>query len=226
MAIGDLLVKVANQQPLTEIEKQQLRLWGNQGEGNNSFIVGSQNGQSIINAQSIQAQSGNFVIPPINATWFGWSTLASVSFPQNLSASNTFTVIKSGFTDYFITPQSCMRWYDQANGKIMLSQQFAYTSPRIISIAGCVMWSSPSTNGQLNIYVKKKSDDTQVAAAGVYRDTASADCGGISYPFSINFNLSSFSTPPQDIYFEFQSKATYATATCGTAVEVLFHRTL
>lgn len=226
MAIGDTLVKLANQQPLTEDEKLQLRLWGNQGENINSFVAGLQNGSSPITSRSIESQTGNFITPPINAAWFGWSTLASVSFPQNLSASNTFTTIKSGFTDYVINPQSCVRWYDQANGKIMLSQQFASSSPRIISMSGTVMWGSPSTAGQLNIYVKKKSDDTQVAAAGVYRDTASADCGGICYPFSINFNLSSFSTPPQDIYFEFQSRATYGTASCGTAVEVLFHRTL
>ena len=57
MNIGDLFVKLADGTPLSQEEKQQLRLYGNQTQLNNSFVAGLQNGKSDIIAKSVEYQS-------------------------------------------------------------------------------------------------------------------------------------------------------------------------
>lgn len=63
--IGDLLVKLATQKPLSEIEKQSLILDINQAAGNNVFLNSIQNGQGDIYADRINALSGYFRYPPV-----------------------------------------------------------------------------------------------------------------------------------------------------------------
>ena len=58
MNIGDLFVKLADGTPLSQEEKQQLRLYGNQTQLNNSFVAGLQNGISEINVSNARV-SGN-----------------------------------------------------------------------------------------------------------------------------------------------------------------------
>lgn len=75
MPVGDILYKQASGTPLTEEEKGDLRLWGNRTETNNDYVVGIQNGQSTINAQIVNAQSGDFEIPPARGiALFGTAT--------------------------------------------------------------------------------------------------------------------------------------------------------
>jgi hypothetical protein len=226
MPFGDTLEKLARGERLSETEIQNIRLFGNQVELFNQFIGGMQIGSSDIHVKSIRTVYGQFDIPPTNGGWIGWSKLTSVSYPQNLSASNTFTVISSGFTEQILNPKSAIRWYDQSTGKIELSSEFAATSPKLISMNGSFMVGSPSTSCQLNVYVKRKSDNTQLAAASLAKDTASSDVGGFPYSFAYSINLASIGAAPSDIYLEFQGKATYATPTCGVALDVLFFRTV
>jgi hypothetical protein len=226
MPFGDTLEKLARGERLSETEIQNIRLFGNQVELFSQFIGGMQTGNSDVHVKSIRTMYGQFDIPPTNGGWIGWSKLASVSFPQNLSASNTFTVISSGFTEEILNTKSVVKWYDQATGKIQLNNEFALTSPKILTMSGNVQWSSPSTSCQLNLYVKRKSDNSQLAAQALLSDTASADVGGINYNIIASINLASIGAAPSDIYFEFQAKATYGTATCGVALDVLFFRTV
>lgn len=62
--IGDLLIRVAKKEPLSEQDKQYLRLWMNQAESNNIFVNGTQNGQGDIYADNVNALSGEFTFPP------------------------------------------------------------------------------------------------------------------------------------------------------------------
>ena len=58
MQIGDLFVKLADGNPLSQEEKQLLRLYGNQTQLNNSFVAGLKNGQSSITVDSVNV-TGN-----------------------------------------------------------------------------------------------------------------------------------------------------------------------
>ncbi len=62
--IGDILAKLGRGATLTTAEQQQIRLWGNNTEFNNSFVTGLQNGQSNLNVSTIRAISGDFEYPP------------------------------------------------------------------------------------------------------------------------------------------------------------------
>jgi len=56
MLMGDVLVKLTNPTtPLSQVEKRELRLWGNQSQGINSFVNGLQNGQSELRVSSVYA---------------------------------------------------------------------------------------------------------------------------------------------------------------------------
>jgi hypothetical protein len=53
MKIGDLLIKLGEGKALSQTELQELRLWGNQTQLNNSFVSGIQNGTGEINSSSV-----------------------------------------------------------------------------------------------------------------------------------------------------------------------------
>lgn len=55
---GDLLLKLASGKQLSEAEKQELRLLGNQTQNLNAFTTGLQNGLSSISVNEINANSG------------------------------------------------------------------------------------------------------------------------------------------------------------------------
>lgn len=226
MPFGDTLEKLARGERLSETEIQNIRLFGNQVELFNQFIGGMQTGNSDISVKSIKTIYGDFSLVPTNAAWFGWSGLAGGSFPQNLTVSNTLQVISSGFTSVLLNSKSCMGWYDQATGKIATTQEFAASSPKLISFTGNVQFQSPSTNCELRIFVKRKSDNSQVGLGVLVSDTSSSDCGGFNHNFAASINLSGLGVLPSDVYLEFQAKSTFATGTSGVALDVLFFRTI
>ena len=86
MNIGDLFVKLADGTPLSQEEKQQLRLYGNQTQLNNSFVAGLQNGQSDIIVNNISARTGYFDIQPTR----GLSVIGSVTVPTSSYSYPTF----------------------------------------------------------------------------------------------------------------------------------------
>lgn len=53
MQIGDLLAKLGEGKTLSRTELQEIRLWGNQTQLNNSFVAGIQNGTAEINTSSV-----------------------------------------------------------------------------------------------------------------------------------------------------------------------------
>ena len=61
--IGDILAKLGRGETLNSSEQQQIRLWGNNTEFNNSFVTGLQNGQSNLSVSTIRAISGEFEYP-------------------------------------------------------------------------------------------------------------------------------------------------------------------
>lgn len=226
MPFGDTLEKLARGQALSETEIQNLRLFGNQADLFNQFVGGMQTGSSDISVKSIKTIYGDFSLVPTNAAWFGWSGLFGVSFPQDLTASNTFQVISSGFTDVLLNAKSCMTWYNQSTGRIATTQEFAASSPKLISFTGNVQFGSPSTACQLNVYVKRKSDDSQVGVGALVKDIASSDCGGFNHSFAASINLAGLGVSPSAVYLEFQAKSTFVTGTSGVALDVMFFRTL
>lgn len=67
MQIGDILVKIAKGEKLSEFEMQNLRLFGNQAELNNQFVTSIQDGSGTINAKNVRSIYGNFTYPPAGA---------------------------------------------------------------------------------------------------------------------------------------------------------------
>lgn len=226
MPFGDTLEKLARGERLSETEIQNIRLFGNQVELLNQFIGGMQTGSSDIHVKSFRTIYGDFAIPPTNGGWVGWEKLLGGSYPQNLSASNTFTVY-TGYNSELLNSKSIITWFDKPNGKIALSQEFTATSPKIVTILGNVQVASPATALQVNLYTKRKSDNTQVTAVAICKDTGSPDAGADYKSFAFPINLASMGISPSDIYFEFQVKATYTTGgPCGMGLDVLFIRTI
>lgn len=223
MPFGDALQRIARGEKLSEGEIQSFGQTANLLE---QFIEGMKAGSVDISVKSLKTIYGDFSLVPTNAAWFGWSGLFGVSFPQDLTASNTFQVISTGFTDVLLNAKSCMGWYSQATGKIATTQEFAASSPKLISFTGNVQFASPSTACQLNVYVKRKSNDAQVGVGALVKDTASSDCGGFNHSFAASINLAGLGVLPSEVYLEFQAKSTFVTGTSGVALDVMFFRTL
>lgn len=62
--IGDIFEKLAKGEKLNEFELQQLKLWGNRAELNESFVSGMQNGSSDIHVKNIRAEMGEYRYAP------------------------------------------------------------------------------------------------------------------------------------------------------------------
>lgn len=227
MQLEDIWEKIANNARLTSEELAFLKRSARETQLRNSFSGGMSNGNSNVNVGFIIADGGYFTIPPINSSWFGWAGLSGGSFPQDLTVSNTFQTISTGFTDVIVNPESFMQWYSQSTGKLAFSAAYAASSPRIFSLFGNVQFQSPSTAGVLKFSVRRKSDDVELTYGGLAGDSASADIGGINKSFSASFNLASLGVDPSSIYFQFEAKCTWGSgATRGVALDAMFYRAI
>lgn len=97
MNVGDLFVKLADGTPLSQEEKQQLRLHGNQTQLNNSFVAGLQNGQSEINVSNAKV-SGNIYTGKDVVSGIAVRVRRSAS--QTIAATPTLTTIAWNNEDY------------------------------------------------------------------------------------------------------------------------------
>lgn len=116
MQIGDILAKLGEGKPLSQIELQELRLWGNQTQNNNSYIVGLQNGKSGVIASSVNTnnltigkdvysgyaakirRSSNYILPSLTFTTIPFESEFYDNgnfFDFNVSATN-ITIPKTG----------------------------------------------------------------------------------------------------------------------------------
>jgi hypothetical protein len=62
MPIGDMLARLAKNETLSQFEIEELRLWGNQTQTNNSFVAGLQNGSSNVYANQVGANHFPMVV--------------------------------------------------------------------------------------------------------------------------------------------------------------------
>lgn len=107
--IGDLLVKIAKREPLSENDKDFLKLRLNQAEINNVFINSAQNGQGDIYANRINSLSGEFRYPPygLSSKIKFEATVPSGPGTQNVTFTQKVYDELGGFTassNYFRIP--------------------------------------------------------------------------------------------------------------------------
>ena len=132
MNVGDLLVKLADGIPLSQEEKQQLRLYGNQSQLNNSFITGLQNGQSSINASNVETRSINR--EPYARGVRVWRSTAQTIANNTATAIEFDTVIndEDGFSDLSNHPTR-LTVPNGMGGKYILGFYLLYSG---LSVAG------------------------------------------------------------------------------------------
>lgn len=147
--IGDILVKVAQKQPLSIIEEMELEDWGRMREETNKFLFSLQDGTGRINADHIEAVNGLFRWQP-----YGLSSKVrfSQSIPNNFLTDVTVTEIVYDEIGGFTVGSATMNtkqysWYEinifcdweQASGgirscSITSSQRETLNSPEVAPI--------------------------------------------------------------------------------------------
>ena len=220
MNIGDLFVKLADGTPLTQEEKQQLRLYGNQTQLNNSFVAGLQDGQSSINVRNIDAQAAYFKRPVNKASLYTTVLDISASNFQEVPA-NTLTVLDDVWGFSYEDSDSVVRALDLSAGKFRVNPLYSGNSKFTFSFFGNVNFYSGLTSSlysEAYILFKRKSDDVTVLTYSLYFGRSS------NIPIAGNYTFSTdVAEKIEDLYFQIAVKCDNGSATkFNTQADVLF----
>jgi hypothetical protein len=84
MPIGDMLARLAKNETLSLFEIEELRLWGNQTQTNNSFVAGLQNGSSNVYSNTLNSNTLPFS-PIYNEILSVATSSITVQIPSNFN---------------------------------------------------------------------------------------------------------------------------------------------
>lgn len=176
--IGDILLKIASGEKLSEIEKTNLRLYGNLTELNNEFIKGMQNGASNINVNNISARTGDFFISPLGGVHLQLGpdqTIATSTWTKvNLEKGTTFEQTNKFFE------------FDNSNNRLYFKSAW-----RRFAFLGRVFWKGNTTGARVIRRVIYNTDGSQFQYSKLSgMQSPTSDVGELAQSF--NFTLGFF----------------------------------
>lgn len=207
MKYGDLLGKMASDEPLTETEKRELIAKSNNidslsGASASIFLPGT----SEVNLSDILVRSAIFQRQPLRSSFF-WNA------SQSLTNGNAATIQWNSASRW--DGQSLVVPYDASAYELQISAD----RPEIVVIPVTVSWKYTSggtfTDMQIDLLFYQKSDDTLILTHQLAYSTDKS--GSVTYPFIVQNGVDHYGTGFNgnwnDHYFVVKATATVSAST-------------